>query len=205
MPVNLSIKDVPDSVAAGLRARAASNHRSLQRELMAIVEVAASTPDAFRTNGASMNVAARGQGHVGTAKRLRPIEEIAEELRKVFPHPGTRGPRPRRSFATCGMVVTGFHPLGRRENGARSDRWEPFSSPSRPRAGPRDRSSSSISSALTSMCHRPSESASPSASLRTMPPTWGRRPSPRTDRDVRRARRGFGKVVPFAIGHVGMT
>ena len=92
MPVNLSIKDVPDSVAAGLRARAASNHRSLQRELMAIVEVAASTPDAFRTNGANMNVAARGQGHVGTAKRLRPIEEIAEELRKVFPHPGTRGP-----------------------------------------------------------------------------------------------------------------
>ena len=41
MSVNLSIKEVPDALAARLRARAERNHRSLQRELMAIVEAAA--------------------------------------------------------------------------------------------------------------------------------------------------------------------
>lgn len=40
MPVNLSIKNVPDELAAGLRARAARHHRSLQGELMAILEEA---------------------------------------------------------------------------------------------------------------------------------------------------------------------
>jgi antitoxin FitA len=37
---NLSIKDVPDAWAEALRRRAAANHRSLQGELMAIVEQA---------------------------------------------------------------------------------------------------------------------------------------------------------------------
>jgi plasmid stability protein len=40
MSVNLSIKEVPDDVAERLRQRAARNHRSLQGELMAIVEAA---------------------------------------------------------------------------------------------------------------------------------------------------------------------
>ena len=44
MPVNLSIKNVPDDLAAGLRARAARHHRSIQGELMAILEEAV-TPD----------------------------------------------------------------------------------------------------------------------------------------------------------------
>lgn len=38
--VNLSIKNVPDQLAASLRARAARNHRSIQGELMAILEEA---------------------------------------------------------------------------------------------------------------------------------------------------------------------
>jgi len=38
MPVNLSIKNVPDALAERLRARAASNRRSLQAELMAMLE-----------------------------------------------------------------------------------------------------------------------------------------------------------------------
>jgi antitoxin FitA len=38
--VNLSIKNVPDYVAQGLRERAARNHRSLQKELLVIVEAA---------------------------------------------------------------------------------------------------------------------------------------------------------------------
>ena len=41
MSVNLSIKGVPDSTAQMLRQRAARNRRSLQGELMAIVEEAA--------------------------------------------------------------------------------------------------------------------------------------------------------------------
>lgn len=40
MPVNLSIKNVPDSLARKLRERAEANGRSLQRELLAIVEAA---------------------------------------------------------------------------------------------------------------------------------------------------------------------
>lgn len=38
---NLSIKDVPEDLAEFLRQRAARNHRSLQGELMAIIEAAA--------------------------------------------------------------------------------------------------------------------------------------------------------------------
>jgi plasmid stability protein len=38
MPVNLSIKNVPDDLAENLRRRASTHHRSLQGELMAILE-----------------------------------------------------------------------------------------------------------------------------------------------------------------------
>lgn len=40
MPVNLSIKNAPDDVVERLRERAARHHRSLQGELLAIVEEA---------------------------------------------------------------------------------------------------------------------------------------------------------------------
>ena len=40
MPTNLSIKNVPDDVAQLLRQRAERSHRSLQGELMAILEEA---------------------------------------------------------------------------------------------------------------------------------------------------------------------
>lgn len=38
MPVTLSIKNVPEELAEKLRKRAEQNHRSLQGELMAILE-----------------------------------------------------------------------------------------------------------------------------------------------------------------------
>ena len=41
MPVTLSIKNVPDDLAARLRTRAAAHHRSLQGELLAILDEAA--------------------------------------------------------------------------------------------------------------------------------------------------------------------
>ena len=45
MALSLSIKNVPEDVAQRLRERAARNHRSLQSELLVIVEAAASEDD----------------------------------------------------------------------------------------------------------------------------------------------------------------
>jgi len=41
MPVNLSVKNAPDEVVKRLKERAMRHHRSLQGELMAIIEAAA--------------------------------------------------------------------------------------------------------------------------------------------------------------------
>ena len=45
MAINLSIKNAPDDVVERLRARAARNRRSLQGELLAIVEEAVRPPE----------------------------------------------------------------------------------------------------------------------------------------------------------------
>ncbi len=45
MPANLSVKNVPDKVLTRLRRRAARHHRSLQRELLAILEESALSED----------------------------------------------------------------------------------------------------------------------------------------------------------------
>jgi plasmid stability protein len=64
---NLSIKDVPEDLAESLRQRAARNHRSLQGELMAIIEAAA------REDVASGNIKlGEPQSPSYTAKRPRP-------------------------------------------------------------------------------------------------------------------------------------
>jgi plasmid stability protein len=44
MPVNLSIKNVPDEIAEKLRSMARDSHRSLQGELMHILEQAVREP-----------------------------------------------------------------------------------------------------------------------------------------------------------------
>lgn len=44
MPLNLSIKNAPDDVVTRLRERARRHHRSLQGEMLAILEAAVSTP-----------------------------------------------------------------------------------------------------------------------------------------------------------------
>ncbi|MCX8086759.1 MAG: Arc family DNA-binding protein [Rhodocyclaceae bacterium] len=56
---NLSIKDVPEEIAAKLRERAAKNHRSLQGELMAIIEAAVQEPAPAAPVAASFAEAAR--------------------------------------------------------------------------------------------------------------------------------------------------
>jgi plasmid stability protein len=48
--VNLSIKNVPETVARKLRERAAQHHRSLQGEMMAILEDAVNGPNLGRAN-----------------------------------------------------------------------------------------------------------------------------------------------------------
>ena len=49
MPVNLSIKNAPDDLVAELKVRARRNHRSLQGELLAIIEDAVRRQSPLRT------------------------------------------------------------------------------------------------------------------------------------------------------------
>ena len=44
MPINLSIKNAPDEIVVRLKERAARNQRSLQGEMLAIIEEAVSEP-----------------------------------------------------------------------------------------------------------------------------------------------------------------
>ena len=91
--VNLSVKDVPDDLAERLRQRAARNHRSLQGELMAIIEQAIHEP-------AQAPGPLAPQAPVGVSSGNRPslrrggktIEQIAAEHRTRFPQPIRGGP-----------------------------------------------------------------------------------------------------------------
>ena len=73
MPVNLSVKNVPDALAAKLRERAERNHRSLQGELMAILEAAAYETRAAATPADGLLerlLAIAGSRGIDTTKRL---------------------------------------------------------------------------------------------------------------------------------------
>lgn len=82
MSVNLSIKEVPDDVAERLRARAARNHRSLQGELMAIVEQAARAEDAVATPAEPVT-----RFGPGWQRGTKTVEQIAAERRRLVPEP----------------------------------------------------------------------------------------------------------------------
>ena len=82
MPVNLSIKEVPDALADRLRARAERNHRSLQGELMAIVEQAAREEPAARNALLTYPAASK-----------KTIEQIGAEHLARYPEPFTQFPR----------------------------------------------------------------------------------------------------------------
>ena len=85
MPVNLSIKGVPDDLAERLRARAERHHRSLQGELMAIVEQAALAESGGAAR-AGTTVAPQGSLRQG----WKTIEELMAE-RRERPLPATPG------------------------------------------------------------------------------------------------------------------
>ncbi len=84
--VNLSIKGVPVDLAQRLRARAARNHRSLQRELMAIIEAAA------QSAGAASPTVSAGSARRKPPEATRPIGEIIDSLRARFPDPPVDAP-----------------------------------------------------------------------------------------------------------------
>ena len=75
MTLNLSIKNVPEAVAQRLRARAERNHRSLQGELLAIVEQAA------QESFAPSRPAAASVGYVprGVVTGSKTIEDLMAE------------------------------------------------------------------------------------------------------------------------------
>lgn len=85
MPVNLSIKQVPEALAERLRSRTARHHRSLQRELMVIIEQAVSDEAESGVSSARLEPA-------GGASARRTIEEIAAAHRARFPRPISTGP-----------------------------------------------------------------------------------------------------------------
>lgn len=72
MMISLSVKNVPAELAARLRARAERNRRSLQRELLAILEAAAA--DERGTHPAAL-----------PPKDKISIEELAARARELFP------------------------------------------------------------------------------------------------------------------------
>ena len=87
----LSIKEVPEAWAEALRQRAARNHRSLQGELMALVEKAVCDPPPLSTSSPATSA-----GRISSLDRFgspvirrgnKTVEEIGAEHRKRFPRP----------------------------------------------------------------------------------------------------------------------
>lgn len=94
MSVNLSIKGVPDALAETLRQRAARNHRSLQGELMAILEAAATETGApcMAVPAAGPSLPDRLRGLMRPVRGSKSLEQIAAEHRLRFPEPIPGGP-----------------------------------------------------------------------------------------------------------------
>ena len=74
MGVSFSVKNISDELAQRLRLRAERNHRSLQGELMAILEAAA------REDLPAITVASESRGS-------RRVEDSLQSLRTLFPVP----------------------------------------------------------------------------------------------------------------------
>jgi plasmid stability protein len=95
---NISVKDVPDQWAEALRQRAARNHRSLQGELMFLIEQAVRGGDIGAPNPDSP--AGRAGRVVGFDRRGEPtirqgwktVEQVVAELNAKYPGPVTDAP-----------------------------------------------------------------------------------------------------------------
>jgi hypothetical protein len=87
---NISIKDVPDAWAEALRQRAARNHRSLQGELMAIVEAALANTSLPSPGSKDVVVGYGAGGYPIVRKGWKTVQQVAAELRALYPD----GPAP---------------------------------------------------------------------------------------------------------------
>ena len=74
MSVSFSVKNIPEALAERLRVRAECNHRSLQGELLAILEAAAN--ERLPTGVES-----------GQNRGSRSVEDTFQRLRTLFPTP----------------------------------------------------------------------------------------------------------------------
>ncbi len=82
MPVTLTIKNVADSLADKLRARATANHRSLQGELMIILSEAAAHVPSSREPETVYRVKRPRQAPAAHGRRLT-LRELWERSRKL--------------------------------------------------------------------------------------------------------------------------
>ena len=87
---NISIKDVPEAWADALRQRAARNHRSLQGELMAIIEAAlvstVATGGAPTPGSRNVVVGYGAGGYPIVRKGWKTVEQVAAELKAKYPN-----------------------------------------------------------------------------------------------------------------------
>lgn len=85
----LTIKDVPEPLAEQLRQRAARNHRSLQGELMSIIEQAMLQTAPTRLTGTPHGAIVVGMSAQGPTVRQgwKTVEQVAAELRAQHPKP----------------------------------------------------------------------------------------------------------------------
>jgi antitoxin FitA len=79
MPVNLSIKNVPDEVARGLRNRAARNQRSLQEELLEVLKQAAKDQGPVTIDGLLEHAQRKKPALDETASRVRAAQDAEHE------------------------------------------------------------------------------------------------------------------------------
>ncbi len=85
---NLSVKNVPETWAEALRQRAARNHRSLQGELMAIIEQAVSggATEAPGERGRPRIVGYDSAGHPIVRVGWKTVAQVAADLKAKFPN-----------------------------------------------------------------------------------------------------------------------
>jgi len=85
MSVNLSIKEVPDALADRLRLRAERNHRSLQGELMAIIERAVDEQPELDAGGLPV-------GRERQRRGWKTVEDLVAQRRAAGWRPGPTPP-----------------------------------------------------------------------------------------------------------------
>ncbi len=85
---NLSVKDVPEAWAETLRQRAARHHRSLQGELMAIIESAVCEPAQIPSEAMQSRIVGYDRfNHPIVRQGWKTIEQVAAELHAKYPEP----------------------------------------------------------------------------------------------------------------------